>query len=367
MSGDKQPTPERPARILIVDDQDANLAVLSHVLQRASYRDIVSTTDPRHGLDLFDSVCPDLVLLDLHMPHLDGFTVLERIRHRPGLEGQVPVIVLTADDSREARDRALALGASDFLTKPYDPMEVGLKATNHLRTRALQVSLHAQNELLEVKVKERTADLEDAHIELFEKLARAADYRDDQTGQHAHRVGDAAAVVAVGLGWQQPEIELLRRAAQLHDIGKIGVSDAILLKEARLSERELGHIRRHTTIGASILDGSRSRVLRMAATIALTHHERWDGAGYHGLRESEIPIVGRITAVADVFDALTHERPYRAAWSFDAACGYVREQAGAQFDPTVAHAFLSAVKGGAIGRSSSQDVIFLEQVRAASA
>jgi putative two-component system response regulator len=329
------------ARILIVDDREANVRLLEQLLAQAGYKSIISTQDPRQALPLYLTQNPDLILLDLHMPHMDGFAVLEQIVPRIAKGLFLPILVLTADASSETKQRALAMGARDFLTKPFDPHEVLLRVANLLETRSLHVVLKNQNKLLEERVRERTYDFQEAQLEIMDRLALAAEYRDDETGRHAQRVGRTSALVAERLGFPEQDTALIRRAAPLHDVGKIGIPDEILLKPGSLTEAEFNEMKGHTMVGARILSGSRFRVLQLAEDIALTHHEKWDGGGYFGLREDTIPLVGRIVAIADVFDALTHERPYKQAWPESKAVEEVASLSGKHFDPKVVEAFLA--------------------------
>jgi putative two-component system response regulator len=329
-------------RILVVDDQKANVLLLERILRQGGYRNIESTTDSRSVLALFIQFDPDIVLLDLMMPHLDGFQIMRMLREALPPDDYRPILVLTAEATEEIKHRALAEGAKDFLLKPFDVQEVLLRIGNLLETRRLHSILRGQNEVLEERVRERTLELEQAYIDTMERLALAAEYRDDATGQHTLRVGQTASLVARELGLSQREVELIERAAGLHDIGKIGVPDTILLAPRKLSPDEFEVVKTHTAIGARILSGSRSPLLQMAEKIAWTHHERWDGSGYAGIPGPEIPLVGRITAVADVFDALTHDRPYKTAWPVDQAVAEIATQGGRQFDPEVVEAFVSA-------------------------
>ncbi len=332
----------RSARILIVDDEAANVRFLERLLESAGCQGAVSVTDPREAADIFTAYQPDVVLLDLHMPHRNGWDVLQELRDRTPPGAYVPVLVLTADITPEARTRALSIGANDFLAKPLEVTEVLLRIRNLLETRALHVAISRDNEVLEERVEARTRELEGAQGEILERLARAAEYRDDATGHHTQRVGETAARIAAALGRPGSEVADLRRVAPLHDVGKIGIPDAILMKPSPLTREEMTVMQRHTLIGADILSGSRFPPLRLAAEIALTHHLRWDGSGYPTAQQGEeIPLVGRIVAVADVFDALTHERPYKRAWPAEEALREVRAHSGRQFDPTVVEAFLS--------------------------
>jgi len=328
------------ARVLIVDDEPANVRLLERILQRDGFEHIDSTNDPRHFLALFASKRPDMVLLDLHMPVLDGFAVLDQLKGRIGKNDFVPILVLTADITPQAKERALSAGAHDFLTKPVDPTEVLLRIRNLLQTRVYYQQLQGQNELLERRVRERTKQLDRAQIETLELLARAAEYRDDDTGQHAQRVGHLSALLAQEMGLDNDTVYLIRRAAPLHDVGKIGTPDAILLKPGKLTDEEFEEIKKHTTIGAGILARTTNPVLQLAQEIALYHHENWDGSGYMNLEEDTIPLSARIVHAVDVLDALTHERPYKKAWPMDEAIQELRDLKEKFFDPEVVEAVL---------------------------
>ncbi|MDQ3813419.1 MAG: response regulator, partial [Armatimonadota bacterium] len=331
------------ARFLIVDDEPINIALLEQMLERWECLNVVSTSDSREVLALYQQSSPDIILLDLMMPHLDGFQVMEQLKPLIANGVFLPILVLTADITSEAKRRALASGAKDFLTKPFDPTELLLRIRNLLETRFLHLQLQNQNQILDLKVQERTRDLEasrrnldEAQIEILERLAKAAEYRDDDTGQHTHRVGLTSTLLAQNLGLATERVELLRRAAPLHDVGKIGIPDEILLKPGRLTPEEFDIIKTHSAIGAALLSGGRSDLVQMAASIALTHHERWDGTGYpRGIAGEAIPIEGRIVAIVDVFDALTHDRPYKKAWPLEEALAEIARQDGRQFDPRI--------------------------------
>lgn len=339
-------TPPTAARVLVVDDEPVNLALLGELLESAGYTDIRYTSDPRSVVATVVAWDADIVLLDLTMPQLDGYALLEQLRFARRSGKYLPILVLTADNSSAAKQRALGAGANDFLAKPFDPAEVILRVGNLLETRYLHLQLTAHNDLLEARVAERTAELDEARLEILDRLACAAEYRDDDTHQHTQRVGDLSATLALELGYSDADAEVLRRAAPLHDLGKIGIPDDILLKPGSLTKAEFAQIQRHTEIGARILAGSRADCLKLGEIIARTHHERWDGSGYLGLRGESIPLGSRIVAVADVFDALTHERPYKHAWSRNEAVDYIRAGAAGQFDPMAVTAFLALVAEG---------------------
>jgi putative two-component system response regulator len=331
------------ARILIVDDEPLNVDLLRRLLERAGFSRIESTTDSREAVDLYVKFRPDLILLDLHMPHLGGLEVMDEL-NQIAEASYLPILMLTGDDTPEAKREALSRGAKDFVNKPFHSDEVLLRIGTLLETRFLYLQIQSQNQILEARVRDRTRDLEAAQIEIIERLARAAEFRDDNTGQHTERVGQMAALLARQIGLPDSQVSLIRRAAPLHDVGKIGIPDSVLLKLGKLTAEEFEVVKTHTTIGARILSGSRFTILRLAEEIAFNHHERWDGDGYVGMAGSAIPLTGRIVAVADVFDALTQKRPYKAAWSVNDAIGEIDRQRGRQFDPTLVDAFMRVIE-----------------------
>jgi putative two-component system response regulator len=332
--------PFADARILIVDDQPANVMLLERLLQLWEYQNIITTMDPSHVLPLVEAEVPDLVLLDINMPVLSGFDVMALLEPWTRGPERLPILVLTADATAETKRRALAAGARDFLTKPFDHTEVGLRVGNLLEIRRLHVELQDHNLVLEDRVRARTAELEQARYETLERLVLAGEFRDDDTNQHAQRLGRTAGVLAERLGLPTAEADLIRRSTPLHDIGKIGVPDTILLKPGKLTPDEHEVMKTHAVIGEQILSGGSSPVLQESATIALTHHECWDGGGYpSGLRGEDIPLSGRLAALADIFDALTHRRPYKAAWPVDEAVAEIRRLRGTHLDPAVVDAF----------------------------
>ena len=329
--------------MLIVDDEPANVDILKRVLHRAGFTRVEATNDSREAAQLYVKFRPDLILLDLHMPHMDGLEVMDELNHIAEAS-YLPILVLTGDDSQDARQDALSRGAKDFLNKPFHPDEVLLRIATLLETRFLYLQIQSQNQMLEAKVRERTRELEAAQIEIIERLARAAEFRDDNTGQHIERVGQMAALLAKQIGLPDSQVALIRRAAPLHDVGKIGIPDAILLKLGKLTDDEFELVKTHTVIGARILSGSRFPILRLAEEIAFHHHERWDGSGYAGLTRDAIPLAGRIVTVVDVFDALTQKRPYKGAWPVSDALAEIERQRGRQFDPALVDAFLRVIE-----------------------
>ncbi len=330
----------KSAKILIVDDQEANVRLLQRFLGPAGYVNLKSVTDSRTVLDVYLEFQPDLILLDLHMPHLDGLAVMTLLKPLIPADAYLPILVLTADVLAETKQKALSTGAKDFLTKPFDGTEVLLRIHNLLETRFLYIELHHYSETLETKVRERTRQLEEAQGEMLERLALASESRDNDTGKHTQRVGELAAALARAAGVPEERCALIRRAATLHDIGKIGIPDGILLKPGKLTPEEFEHMKIHTKIGAGILGRSHFPMLQMAEEIALYHHERWDGSGYYGIAGEAIPLPARIVTVADVFDVLTHSRPYKEAWTVEEALDEIEKQKGRMFDPRLAELFL---------------------------
>ena len=333
----------RNARILIVDDEDANVEMLQRILQRAGLTRVASTTDSRQAASLYVEHRPDLILLDLHMPHLDGLQVMDQL-NEIAEASYLPILILSGDLTPEARRDALSRGAKDFVNKPFQQDELLLRIKTLLETRLLYIQIQSQNQLLEAKVRERTRELVEAQIEIIERLAIAAEFRDDNTGQHTQRVGQMSALLARQLGLPDSQVSLIARAAPLHDVGKIGVPDTILMKMGKLTRAEFEIVKQHTVIGARILSGGKFPLLRLAEEIAFSHHERWDGAGYAGMRGTDVPLAGRIVAVADVFDALTQQRPYKPAWPVAEAIAEIDRQRDRQFDPGVVDAFLRVIQ-----------------------
>jgi putative two-component system response regulator len=327
------------AQILIVDDERPNVLLLEHILRASGYANLGATTDSSQVLELCARVPPDLVVLDLDMPDPDGFEVMEQLDAWFSSRW-LPVLALSADATPAAKKQALSSGAKDFLLKPLDADEVLLRIENLLEIRFLQLQVRKQSILLERHGHEQPEDMGEARIEILKRLALAAEYRDDATGEHTQRVGRTSALLAVALGLDDDEVELIRSAATLHDLGKVGIPDRILLKPGKLDPDELEVMKSHVHLGARILSGTHLPLLVVAEQVALTHHEWWDGHGYPaGMRGEAIPLAGRIVAIADVFDALTHDRPYKKDSPLEAALIQVRDLSGSQFDPRVVEAF----------------------------
>ena len=344
------------ARILIVDDEEPNVRLLIRILQKAGFAEFCGISDPRIALDEVEAFKPDLVILDLHMPWVDGFTLLHSLQRRARPDDFLPVLVLTADITPDAKLRALSAGANDFLSKPFDGTEVLLRIRSLLEIRRLHRTLAEQNRNLEMRVRERTRELEDAKHEVLQRLALAAEYRDDATGEHTRRVGLISSALARRMGMDERQVELIALAAPLHDIGKIGVPDQILMKGEALDRAEQAVMMSHVCIGARILSGSEHPVLRIAEEIAASHHEWWDGTGYpNRLKGDDIPLAGRLVALADVFDALLHLRPYKERWVWKDAVEEIRRGAGTHFDPHLVEAFLALEADGSLAGLVARD------------
>jgi putative two-component system response regulator len=351
------------AKILIVDDEPINVKVCQKYLNELGYRRCVGLTDSTRAIAVILEERPDVIILDVMMPIVSGVDILKMIRKNDEL-AHLPVLILTASSDRTTKLTVLNLGATDFLTKPIDPSEMAPRVRNVLAVKRYHDSLRNHAAALEEAVRQRTADLEASRLDVIHCLARAVEYRDDHTGRHVERVGRYSGLIARTLGLDPTTAAMIEQASQLHDVGKIGVPDEILLKPGKLTpeefermqkhtlfgrkiveqmtEREWEKIRQHVHIGSRILEAPRSPLLSMAARIALTHHERWDGSGYPlGLAGEDIPLEGRITAVADVFDALSSHRPYKPAYPVDKCFTILQAESGAHFDPRVVEAFVS--------------------------
>jgi putative two-component system response regulator len=326
------------AKILVVDDDPAIVMMLEDLLSAAGFTMVRSTTDACQVVAVYQEWQPDLILLDIHMHPVDGFEVMAQLKLVE--PDYLPVLVLTGDTTHAIRQRALEVGAKDFLNKPFDPVEALTRIRNMLEVRLLRNALRNHNALLEAKVRERTQELQQTRLEIIRRLGRAVEYRDNATGLHVIRMSYYTASLARAAGMSTEECELLFHASPMHDIGKIGIPDRILLKPDRLDADEWVVMRMHTTIGAEMLAGHDSELMQMAYLTALTHHEKWDGTGYpQGLQGEAIPLVGRITAISDVFDALTSSRPYKHAWSVEDAVAEISRHRGTHFDPQLVECF----------------------------
>ena len=328
------------AKILIVDDEPGNIHVLKRMLNSAGYHNITTTTDGRSTPEIYQSIHPDLILLDIRMPGFSGFDVMDALSILE-TESYLPILVLTAQLDSETRLKAIKAGAKDFVNKPFIMEEMLARINNLLEVRMLHNSLHCDKKSLQTQVVESSQVLRQYQVEIIHRLARAAEYRDNETGMHVIRISKLCERLAKGCGLSEHECHLIRHASPMHDIGKIGIPDHILLKSGKLTHEEWAVMKSHADIGALILSGSESEFLQMAEIIAGSHHERWDGNGYpRGLKEDEIPIVSRIVTVCDVFDALTSERPYKEAWTIENTVKEMESQSGKLFDPNVLQTFM---------------------------
>ncbi|MCA9131574.1 MAG: response regulator [Planctomycetales bacterium] len=338
-------------RIMIVDDEETNILTVQAYLEQNGYRQFLSTVDAREALPLIKRNKPDVLLLDINMPHVSGLEIL-RCLAADNSAGFLPVLVLTAATDPSVKQQALELGVSDFLTKPVDPHDLIPRVRNALLIKSHMDHIAGENVKLDALVRRRTADLSRSRQQLILSLAKAAEHRDDDTGNHVLRVGRYAGIIARQLGWPEARVQMIELAAQLHDVGKIGISDLILLKPGRLTREEFSLMKKHCEFGRDILQPRcwltgfktpiSSPIMEMAARIAMSHHEWWNGAGYPlGLSGEEIPIEGRITAVADVFDALSSQRPYKAAYPLEKCFKIMEQNRGTQFDPRVFDSFMN--------------------------
>ena len=321
--------------VLIVDDTPANIHVLEEIL-RADYN-ICAATNGERALSLARSdMPPDIILLDVMMPDMDGFEVCRRLKAESATR-KIPVIFVTTLDEIKDESQGFALGAVDYIHKPVSPPIVQARVQTHL-------ALYDQKRALEEMVRQRTQELTETRLEVIRQLGRAAEFKDNETGMHVVRMSYYSQLIALAAGMAEDEAELLLNASPMHDIGKIGIPDSVLLKPGKLDDAEWEIMRRHPQMGVDILGDHPSELIKLARTIALTHHEKWNGQGYPaGLSGEAIPLVGRITAIADVFDALTSERPYKKAWSEEEAVTLIQREAGAHFDPQLVQCFVEVL------------------------
>lgn len=326
-------------RILLVDDTKTNINVLVRAL-RDDYR-LGVALDGYKAVEYAKANHPDLILLDIMMPGIDGFETCRRLKSDLNTR-DIPIIFITAMDGTLHKTRGFEIGAVDYIIKPFDIREVKARVKTHLSLKIAQEALRNQNEILEEKVLERTRELEDMQIEVLDRLEMAAEYRDEKTGKHIKRMSEYCRILGKACGLSPKEYNLLAMASTMHDVGKIGISDQILLKPEKLTSDELETMKTHTIIGSKILAGSEHVLLQAAEIIALTHHEKWDGTGYpNQLKGEQIPLFGRISRICDVFDALISERPYKQAWSIHNAMKEIKKGRGTDFDPQLVDLFLN--------------------------
>ena len=321
--------------ILVVDDTPENIEVLDSVL--GTQYSLKVALNGERALELAETAPhPDMILLDIMMPDMDGYEVISRLQSNPAT-ANIPVIFITGKSDVADEERGLKLGAIDYITKPISPPIVRARVKTHL-------ALYNQNRELERKVEERTQQLKEAKLEVISCLGRAAEFKDNETGMHVIRMSYYSRIIAESLNLNSEWVDMLYNSSPMHDIGKIGIPDHVLLKPGKLDDDEWEIMKKHVTYGVEILEGHQSDLLKMAVEIAETHHEKFDGTGYpNGLVGENIPLTGRIVAISDVFDALTSERPYKKAWSTEKAVAYIEEETGKHFDPQIVDAFKSCL------------------------
>lgn len=325
---------EKKQTVLIVDDTPDSIEILEGVLNEDYY--IKAAKNGKMAIKIAELTCPDIILLDIMMPDMDGYEVCKRLKNNP-ITKAIPVIFISARGDAINEARGFEIGAVDYITKPISASIVLSRVKTHL-------ALYNQNRALEIQVAEKTKELTETRIEIIRRLGMAAEYRDNETGMHIYRVSEFCRIIALNYGFPENEADLLLNVSPMHDIGKIGISDTILKKPDKLSKEEFDIVKQHTNIGASIIGDHNSELLRTARIVALEHHEKWNGSGYpNGLAGDDINIFARITAVADVFDALTSKRPYKEAWKVEDALDYIRTESGKHFDPKVVDAFFKGL------------------------
>jgi putative two-component system response regulator len=334
------------SKILVVDDEELNQRLISALLKPMGY-DVQIAGSGVEALQKIQENPPDVILLDIMMPKMDGFEVALKLRENPETRA-IPIVMVTALQDVEDRVRALEVGADDFLTKPVDRMELRARVRSLVKVKAYNDYMKNHQQALEAEVARRTEELSNAYkkirsasLETIYRLSRAAEYKDEDTGAHILRMSNYSALLARRLGLADTTVERILYAAPMHDIGKIGIPDHVLLKPGKLSDGEWVVMRQHTTIGAAILEGANEGFIKLGEVIAATHHEKWDGNGYpRGLKGREIPLVGRIVAISDVFDALMSKRPYKEPFSLEKCLSIITAGRGSHFDPEVHDAFM---------------------------
>lgn len=342
-------------KICIVDDTQINLTLMQALVNRIPDCQPICFQESALGLQHCIDEEVDLIIVDYMMPAPDGIEFIQCLRGAPD-RAEVPILMVTADHEKEVRYRALESGATDFLTKPVDRIEFTSRVKNMLAIRRSHLLLTDRAAMLAEEVRKATAEIFSREKEAIFRLSKAAEFRDPETGAHIVRMAHYSELIARQLGWDAAASDMMLMAAPMHDVGKLGTPDHILLKPGRLTEEEFEVMKQHASIGWEILRDSSSPMLQMAAEIALSHHEKYDGSGYpHRLAGAAIPQSGRIVAVADVFDALTSSRPYKPAWEIDRAVALLREGRGSHFDPDCVDGFLAELDGVLMIRSQYQD------------
>lgn len=342
MSARRQSILKKKRHVLIIDDQTTGRTILQRVIQQIGDNlDVFTFGSPTEALDWIDQHDPDLIITDYRMPEMNGVDFIREIRKRPHCEN-VPVMMITVVSEKEVRYEALEAGATAFLTRPIDQIECRTSCRNLLKMHEQQLIIQDRADWLARQVEIATDQITLREKETILRLARAGEYRDEGTGNHVIRMAKYSRQIAEALGcFSRQDCDDLEYAAPMHDIGKIGIPDGILLKPGKLNEYEWEIMQTHTTIGHAILSDSQSRYMQIGAIIALNHHERFDGKGYpNGLKGDEIPLIARVVAVADVFDALVSARPYKKAWPEQEAIAYIQQQSGTHLDPQCVDAFM---------------------------
>jgi putative two-component system response regulator len=327
--------------VLIIDDSDINLTLTKALVAKLGDCQPVLFDNPLAALDWCREHQPDLVIVDYMMPDMDGLRFIGAFRALHG-RNEIPILMITANNQKDVRYEALLGGANDFLTKPIDHIEFSARARNMLSLRQGQKFLADRTQHLSEMVEARTREIRERERELIFRISRAAEFRDPETGAHIQRMAHYSQIIASSLGLDAATQKLILEAAPMHDVGKIGIPDYILLKPGKLTPEEFEVMKGHARLGHELLKESDSEIMRASATVALSHHEKYDGSGYpNQLKGQAIPLFGRIVAVADVFDALTSERPYKRAWPLEDAIRYLEDGRGAHFDPLCVEALLA--------------------------
>jgi putative two-component system response regulator len=342
-------------RILLVDDNQTNLVLLSKLVAKLPRCEAITFLDPAEVLAALPKLDFDIAVIDYQMPGYTGVELLREIEMFERYKGK-PVVMVTADTDIATRMACLDAGSIDFLNKPVNPLEFQARMRNLIALVDARNKLADKAEWLREEVEKATAEIREREEEIIDRLSIAASFKDAETGLHTKRVGEYSQLIARAMGLSAEECSDIRLAAPMHDIGKVGIPDAVLLKKGKLTEQEFASMQKHTLLGCDILRESKSSLLQLAATIAASHHERWDGQGYpRRLSADDIPVSGRIVAVADNFDALTTARPYKEAWSIGQAVAHIRDRSGSQFDPACVAAFERALPDILVVRTTLQD------------
>lgn len=330
--------------VYVIDDMSTGRELLKMLVESIDPSLTVRAFDnPEYVIEMAEEEVPDLVLTDYRMPQMNGEQFIKAFRQQPGCQ-EVPILVITIDGHKNTRYKCLEAGASDFIIRPIDEIEARARCLNLLKMRNQQLALRSRADQLEYEIAEATREIRSREKETIFRLARAGEYRDEDTGNHVIRMAKYCRTIAEELGLNKDECEAIEMAAPMHDVGKIGISDTILKKQSGLTLEEANMMHNHTRIGYEILQGSKSEYVQLGADIALYHHERWDGKGYpFGISGDEIPMAARLVAIADVYDALRSKRPYKEKWPMDKTIAYIEGESGKHFDPNCVNAFMLCI------------------------